>query len=312
MKLYITYTKNSFTGTQLEALGKIGELIFLEEAFDLDKAPYLNDEDEKILMVDPDWYNWDINASHLEKIKNLKGVCLSTTAFDWIDLDYCKNHSITVCNIPKYSTDSVAEYAIFLMMCLAKKFPIQAKTDYKMDYSKYMLTTEIRNKTAGIIGLGTIGSKIANMCSSLGLNVIYWNRSEKENNYKKVDLDTIFTEADFIFPAFATNDETKQLITDELINKMNGNALVNVVNNPRELYNHDLLLNRAEKEEISYAFEIYGNEKKMYDYKGNIMATAPYAFYTKEAIDRLVAIWCKNVISLANNNPQNVVVKESK
>ena len=90
---------------------------------------------------------------------------------------------------------------------------------------------------------------------------------------------------------------------------MNGNALINVINNPRELYNHDLLINRAEKEEISYAFELYGNEKKMYEYKGNIMATAPYAFYTKEAIDRLVSIWCDNIIALANNEPQNVVNK---
>lgn len=290
MKLYITYTKNSFTDVQLETLSKVGEIIFLEDTFDLDNAPYLSDEDEKILVVDPDWYNWDINADHLSKIKNLKGVCLSTTAYDWIDLEYCKENNIIVSNIPKYSTDSVAEYAIFLMMCLAKKFPIQSKTDYKMDYSKYMLTTEIRNKTAGIIGLGTIGSKIANLCSNLGLNVIYWNRSKKENNYKKVDLDTLFNEADYIFPAFATNEETKKLITDELINKMNGNAFINVVNAPRDLYNHDLLLNKAENEEISYAFELYGNEKKMYEYKGNIMATAPYAFYTKEAIDRLVAI----------------------
>ena len=65
----------------------------------------------------------------------------------------------------------------------------------------------------------------------------------------------------------------------------------------------------AEKEEISYAFELYGKEKKMYDYKGNIMATAPYAFYTKEAIDRLVAIWCDNVIDLVKDIPQNVVNK---
>ena len=309
MKLYITYTKNSFTEKQIQELNQVGEIIFLEDTFDLDKAPYLTDEEEKILVVDPDWYNWDINASHLSKIKNLKGVCLSTTAFDWIDLDYCKDNNIVVCNIPKYSTDSVAEYGIFLMMCLAKKFPIQTKTDYKMDYSKYMLTTEIRNKTAGIIGLGTIGSKIADMCQALGMNVIYWNRSEKQNSFKKVDLETIFKEADFIFPAFATNDETSKLITDDLINAMNGNAFINVVNNPRELYNHDLLLNRSEKEEISYAFELYGNEKKMYDYKGNVMATAPYAFYTKEAIDRLVAIWCDNVVFLVNGNPQNVVNK---
>ena len=309
MKLYITYTRNSFTDNQLQQLSSIGEVIFLEDLFDLDKAPYLNNDDEKILMIDPDWYNWDVNANHLSKIKNLKGICLSTTAFDWIDLKYCKENNIVVCNIPKYSTDSVAEYAIFLMMCLAKKYPIQAKTDFKMDYSKYMLNTEIRNKTAGIIGLGTIGTKIANLCNALGMNVIYWNRSEKDSKYEKVDIETIFIKADFIFPTFATNDDTKKLVTDELINTMNGNALINVINNPRELYNHDLLINRAEKEEISYAFELYGNEKKMYDYKGNIMATAPYAFYTTEAIDRLVAIWCENIAALANGNPQNVVNK---
>lgn len=309
MKIYITYTKNSFTEKQIQELNQAGEVIFLEDTFELDKAPYLTDNEEKILIVDPDWYNWDINANHLSKIKKLKGVCLSTTAFDWIDLDYCKKNNIVVCNIPKYSTDSVAEYGIFLMMCLAKKFPIQAKMDYKVDYSQDMLTTEVRNKTVGIIGMGTIGSKIANMCQALGMNVIYWNRSEKENNFKNVDLKTIFKEADFIFPTFATNDETKKLITDDLINTMNGNALINVINNPRELYNHDLLLKRAQNEEISYAFELHGDDKKLYDYKGNIMVTAPYAFYTKESIDRLVAIWCDNVINLANDKPQNVVNK---
>ncbi len=307
MKIYITYTKNSFTNEQLEELKQVGELIFLEDTFDLDKAPYLDDDSEKILVVDPDWYNWDINANHLSKIKNLKAVCLSTTAFDWIDLEYCRKNNILVSNIPKYSTDSVAEYAVFLMMCLAKKFPLQMKKDYKMEYSIPMLTTEIRNKTVGIIGLGTIGTKVAEMCKSLGMNIIYWNRNDKNNDYKKVDIDTIFTTADFIIPTFATNEETKNLITDDRINKMNGNALINVINNPEEIYNHQLLLKLAEEEKISYAFEIYGDGKKMYDYKGNIMATAPYAFYTKEAIDRLVAIWCKNVISIANNDPQNIL-----
>lgn len=127
MKLYITYTKNSFTNEQIRNLQQVGEVIFLEKVFELDKAPYFENNDEKILVVDPDWYNWDINANHLSKVKNLRAVCLSTTAYDWIDLKYCKENNIIVCNIPKYSTDSVAEYAIFLMMCLAKKFPLQLK-----------------------------------------------------------------------------------------------------------------------------------------------------------------------------------------
>ncbi len=308
MKIYITYKKDRFTKEQIKNLQAVGETIFLEDFFDLDNAPYLKEDEEKILVVDPDWYNWDINANHLSKIKNLKGVCLATTAFDWIDLEYCKENNILVTNVPKYSTDSVAEYAIFLMMALAKKFPMQLKKDYKMEYSKSMLTTEIRNKTLGILGLGTIGSKIAELGSSLGMNVIYWNRTKKDCNYKSVDLETIFTTADFIIPTFATNEETKKLISDDLINKMNNNALINVINNPTEIYNHELLIKRAEEGKVSYAFEIYDDGKKMYDYKGNIMATAPYAFYTKESIERLLDIWTKNAIAIANNSPQNIIM----
>ncbi len=309
MKIYITYTKDSFTKEDIQKLKQNGEIVFLENTFDLDKAPYLDDDSEKILMVDPDWYHWDINENHLSKIKNLKAVCLATTAFDWIDLDYCGKNNILVTNIPKYSTDSVAEYALFLMMSLAKRFPIQMKKDYKMEYSKSMLTTEIRNKTVGIIGLGTIGTKVAEMCKSLGMNVLYWNRSDRNIDYKRVDIDTIFETADFIIPAFSTNEETKKIITDDRIYKMNGNALINVINNPEELYNHQLLIKLAEEEKISYAFEIYDDGKKMYDYKGNIMATAPYAFYTKDAIDRLLKIWCANAISIVEGNNQNIVKK---
>lgn len=309
MKLYITYTKNSFNDRQLEDLSKVGEVIFLEEFFELDNAPYLNDEDEKILMVDPDWYNWNINKEHLSKISNLKAVCLSTTAFDWVDLDYCRDNDIVVCNIPKYSTDSVAEYAVFLMMSLAKKFPIQVKSNYKVDYSLPMLTTELRNKIVGIIGLGHIGLRIAEICNGLGMNVIYWNRSKKDVVYKNVELDTIFSEADFIFPAFVTNEDTKNLITDELINKMNNQFFINIVNNPNEIYNHSLMLKKAEEGLISYAFEKY-DDKIMNDFKGNVMVTAPYAFYTKEAIDRLVTIWCENVVFLVNEKPQNIVKKD--
>lgn len=307
MKIYITYTKNSFTSEQIMNLERIGEVIFLEEMFDLEKAPYLEDLAEKILVVDPDWYNWDINANHLQKIKNLKAVCLATTAYDWIDLEYCRNNNIIVTNIPKYSTDSVAEYAVFLMMSLAKKFPLQLKNNYKTEYSNEMLTSEIRNKTVGIIGLGTIGNRVAEICSNLGMNVIYYSRSDKDNNYRKVDLETIFTESDFIFPTFSTNNETKKLISDTLINKMNHNALINVINNPNEIYNHDLLIKLAENGKISYAFENYDDSQKIDKYKGNIMVTAPYAFYTKEAIDRLISIWCDNIISIANNNPKNVI-----
>ncbi len=306
MNIYITYERSFFTEKQIENLSKYAKLIFLESYFDLDSAEYLKDDEEKILMADPEWYHWNLRKDHISKIKNLKAICINTTAFDWIDAQYCNNNGIIVTHTPKYSTDSVAEYAIFLMMCLAKKLPIQIKTNYKMEYNHEMLNTEIRDKTVGIIGLGTIGTRIAELCSNLGMKVIYWSKNKKENSYQRVEVDEIFKKADYIIPTFATNDETRKLITDERIEMMSGNNLINIIINPVEIYNHNLVLEKAGKNEIGYAFEIY-DDKTLNDFKGNVMATAPYSFYTKESIDRLVELWCNNTIGILNNNLQNVV-----
>ena len=306
MNIYITYERSFFTEKQIENLSKYAKLIFLESYFDLDSAEYLKDDEEKILMADPEWYHWNLRKDHISKIKNLKAICINTTAFDWIDGEYCNNNGIIVTHTPKYSTDSVAEYAIFLMMCLAKKLPIQIKTNYKMEYNHEMLNTEIRDKTLGIIGLGTIGTRIAELCSNLGMKVIYWSKNKKENSYQRVEVDEIFKKADYIIPTFATNDETRKLITDERIEMMSGNNLINIIINPVEIYNHNLVLEKAGKNEIGYAFEIY-DDKTLNDFKGNVMATAPYSFYTKESIDRLVELWCNNTIGILNNNLQNVV-----
>ena len=257
-------------------------------------------------MADPEWYKWNLRKEHISKIENLKAICINTTAFDWIDWQYCKDNGIIVTHTPKYSTDSVAEYAIFLMMCLAKKLPIQIKTNYKMEYNHEMLNTEIRNKTVGIIGLGTIGTRVAELCDNLGMKVIYWSKSSKENKYKRVEIDDIFKESDFIIPTFATNEETRKIITDSRIEMMTENSIINIIINPIEIYNHKLILEKAENNEIGYAFEIY-DDKTLNDYKGNVMATAPYSFYTKESIDRLVNLWCNNTISILENKTQNIV-----
>ena len=306
MNIYITYERTFFTKEQIKELSQYAKLIFLETYFELDDAKYMQDNEPKILMADPEWYHWNLRKEHISKIKNLKAICINTTAFDWIDWQYCQDNGIIVTHTPKYSTDSVAEYAIFLMMCLAKKLPIQIKKNYEMEYSQEMLNTEIRNKTVGIIGLGTIGARIAELCDNLGMKVIYWSRSPKENQYKRVEIDTIFKEADFIIPTFATNEETRNIITNERIEMMNGNSLINIIINPVEIYNHNLMLKRAENKEIGYAFEIYDG-KTLNDYKGNVMATAPYAFYTKESIDRLVELWCQNTMGILKNDLQNVV-----
>ena len=96
MNVYITYERTFFTEKQIKELEQYGKLIFLESYFDLDKAQYLQDNTEKILMADPEWYKWNLRKEHISKIKNLKAICINTTAFDWIDWQYCKDNGIIV------------------------------------------------------------------------------------------------------------------------------------------------------------------------------------------------------------------------
>ena len=204
--------------------------------------------------------------------------------------------------------ENLSKYAKLIF--LESYFDLDSAEYLKDDAEKILmadpLNTEIRGKTVGIIGLGTIGTRIAELCSNLGMKVIYWSKNKKENSYQRVEVDEIFKKADYIIPTFATNDETRKLITDERIEMMSGNNLINIIINPVEIYNHNLVLEKVGKNEIGYAFEIY-DDKTLNDFKGNVMATAPYSFYTKESIDRLVELWCNNTIGILNNNLQNVV-----
>ena len=305
MKLYITIKKTSLLDKQVEMLESLGDVIYMEELFTLDDALYLSDDDEKILAIDPDFYNWNLTNEHIDKIKNLKGICLDTTSFSWVDLDYCAKKGIPVTNVPKYSTDAVAEYAVFMMMALAKKLPLQLKNDFKCDYSNQYMMSNIACKKVGVIGLGNIGTAIAEMCNNMGMKVSYWSARSRNDKFKYMELDKLFRESDFIFPVFLSNDETRKIITDELINSMKDSAsFVSIVHD--DLYNHNLILDKVSSGELyGYAFE--ENDSDIKSFKGNVFVTSQYAWYTKEAMDNLTVIWLDSIKGVAKGKYVNKV-----
>lgn len=305
MNIYITVKKKDLLDSQVETLAGFGNVIYMEDTFAMDDAPYLNDDSDKILALDPDFYNWNLSNDHIDKIKNLRGLCLDTTSFSWVDTDYCKEKGITVTNVPKYSTESVAEYAVFMMMALAKKLPLQLKNNFRCDYSGEYMMTNVTGKKVGIVGLGNIGTKIAEICNSLGMKVSYWSARSRNDKFKYEELDQLFSESDFIFPAFLSNDETREIITDELINMMKtGASFISIVH--EDLYNHNLLLEKVRTGELyGYAFE--ENDRDINSFKGNVFVTSQYAWYTKEAMDNLTLIWLDSIAGIVNNKHINRV-----
>lgn len=243
----------------------------------------------------------------MESLPNLKGVCLSTTSFGWIDLDYCKKRKIPVSNVPGYSRESVAEHALALLLCLAKRIIVSDRKTQKGEY-KLEMGFELKGKTLGVIGLGNIGGRLAELGQGIGMKVIAYNRTAKKmKGFEMKSLDQVLKESDAISLHTTHEEANNKMIGEKEIAKMKkGVIVVNTVD--RELV-----------DEVAMAKALKSGKVYAYAYEGEDLAHTPlakienaigikgFAWYTKEALDNLYKIWIENLSALEKGKPQNLV-----
>ena len=197
MKIFIIAERNLFNLNQKEKIEKCGELVFLNK--DTYVEDIISNNDEKVIVYDPDFGGWSFPKEILENTNNLSAVFLGTTDKSYIDLDYCERKNIKVFNIPRYAADSVAEYLVMYMFCLSKKIPLQIKNNNAQEFTSKYEQIQLKDKKVGIVGFGNIGSRIANICNGIGMNVCYWNRNKKDNNYTYLSLEELFSTCDVVY-----------------------------------------------------------------------------------------------------------------
>ncbi len=304
MKVYIISSKNDFNQTQIDSIKKIANLEFIEQPISLLSEKIISSNEPKILAINPDNIIGDFSNETIMKIPNLKALCLMTTGYGYVDTKFLAKNGVLTTNVPKYSTDSVAEYAIFLMQCVAKKLPLQIKNNMKEDFSEKYLGLNLTGKKAGIIGLGSIGNRIAQLCKGLGMDVFYWSKNSKDSQFKYSDLKEIFETCDFIFPAMLKNQETKSIITNDLIDLAKPTAsIITIVGN---MFDHNYVCEKVKRNELyGYAFE--NSNDSIFKYDGNIMVTSAYAWYTKESLNNCISIWVDSILSIIKEKPINLV-----
>jgi len=303
MKIYIANKKSDFTKEQIDKLNTVGSVVFIEKKpFNIDLIS--KDDENKILMVDPDYVDWNFTNQTVDKIHNLKAIFVPSTSFSWFDSNYLRKKGVSLFNVSKYSTESVAEYAICLMLNVVKKLPLVIKNDWKIDYDKH-LNWEVKGKTMGIVGLGNIGKRIAELGKSIGMNVVYWSKNSRDDRFQYLDLDELMKQADFIFPALAKNKETRQLISKERIDLMKPDSFIVSITSD-EIFDFEYSQEKVREGKLAgVALEL--DDKSINDFKGNIWITPPIAWYTKEAVMEDFRIWVENVLSYAAGKNQNLV-----
>ena len=158
MNLYIYCRESDLTSAQKETLSSnFNNVEFISEP---NYEPLFSDEEEKAIALDPDIVGWEFKNETIDKIPNLKAICLETTGYEWVDGTYCAEKGIVVTNVPHYATNSVAEKCVMMALALAKKYPLFVK-EGKMNWDEPFIGEDMYDKPTDIIGFGAIGHALA-------------------------------------------------------------------------------------------------------------------------------------------------------
>lgn len=123
--------------------------------------------------------NQPFRKNVIEKCENLKLLSVAFTGVDHIDVDFCKEKGICVCNAAGYSTNAVAELAFGLAISVLRNIPACDTVCRKEGTKAGLVGGELFGKTFGIVGTGAIGGKVAKIAQAFGCKVVAYSRTVK-------------------------------------------------------------------------------------------------------------------------------------
>ncbi len=173
-----------------------------------------------------------VDSKVLDQLPKVKLVATRSTGFDHIDLDECKKRKVRVANVPRYGENTVAEHAFALMLSLSRKI-IEASDRVKTHNFdlKGLRGFDLKGRTLGILGCGSIGKHMARMAKGFEMNVLAYDLYQdkvaaKQIGYSYASLDEIYKKADVISVHMPYNSQTHHMINKDSIGKMKKGVII--------------------------------------------------------------------------------------
>ncbi|MEQ8191736.1 MAG: NAD(P)-dependent oxidoreductase [Candidatus Eremiobacterota bacterium] len=265
-------------------------------------------KDSEIITVDKTFYN-----ELIPQLKKLKLISVYATGYEFIDIKLAKKHGITVCNVPDYSSDAVAEHIFAMILSLTKKLNYMNREMRKgLWWTDIEPVMELKGKTIGIIGYGNTGQRVEKIAKAFGMKVLINTKTpEKYRHISTSSLESLLKKSDIITLNLPLNTETRHIIDREKFDLMKKEAiLINCARGP-VVNEQDLISTLKEKRIKGAACDVFEKEPLPKDSElfsiENILLTPHTAFYTEEAMERLKDICLENIISFLEGKPLNVV-----
>jgi len=263
------------------------------------------DADAVLLSFGVPFTKKDIDAA-----PKLKFIGILATAFGQVDVEYAKSKGVSVCNIPGYSTEAVAEWTFAAILDAIRGLEEGKLRGRSGNYNESGIAAwEIKDKTFGVIGLGSIGMRVAQIATGFGAKIIYWSRSEKLDakklGFKLVDIDTLLKTSDFISINLAENSDTKKFLDAEKLAKIKSGAVV-INTAPMDIVDIPALLLRLEKCDLTFILDhsdqISSDDAKKLAAHKNCIVYPPIAYITLEARQNKQQIFVENMKKFMADN----------
>ena len=307
-----TANPNDLSWEPLEAFGKL-------TIYDRTSADELikRAQDADIILTN----KCRLKEEELKQLPKLKYIGVLATGFNNIDIEYAHNHGIVVSNIPSYSTESVVQMTFAHIFNITNQISHYASEVRAGQWSQnpdfcYWNTPlqELAGRTLGIIGLGNIGMRVAQVAHCLGMDVFALTSKEKDQlptGVQKTTLEGLLGVADILTLHCPLSPDTYHLINEERLAMMREGAIL--INTSRgALVDEQAVANALESGRLqAYGADVMSKEPPLADNpllrQAHAHLTPHIAWATLEARQRLIKTGIENVKAFMEGQPQNVV-----
>ncbi len=264
-----------------------------------------------------------INEASLKDASHVKLICEFATGYDNVDIGYCKSRSIRVVNVRRYSTAAVAQHTVALALSVLENLPyydnyVKSGAYAAQERFSHFEKTyyELEGRTWGIVGMGTIGQKVARAAEALGCHVIFYSASGHSTctEYERVEFDELLARSDVLSLHCPLSERTRHLMNAEAFAKMKRSAiLINVARGP--VVDGNALYQALVSGQIRGAgIDVFEKEPVDADEKlttlkdaGLLQLTPHMAWASVEARTRCVTETCLNIEAFLEGRERNVI-----
>lgn len=310
----------------LEALGVSEEVLnrcakpFVDaghsfEAYDRDMDPQVQIErakDADVVMI----ANMPLKGEVIRACHKLKYIDIAFTGVDHVDLNAAQEKGVAVSNAAGYSTQAVAELALCMMLSLLRNVPKVEERCRQGGTKDGLVGCELRGKTVGIIGAGTIGSKTAELCAAFGCKVLAYKRNvtgQEPKCMEFVSLEELLNQSDIVSLHCPLNDSTRHLMNAEKIAQMkDGALLINTARGP--VIDSKALAAALDSGKLAGAgIDVFDVEPPLPQdevllHCKNTLVTPHVAFATKESMEARAEIVFDNIRAWMDGQQKNVIL----